>query len=90
MHCDIEAGVLDMPFATTQRTQSKILCVKDARGAVRFLDHGNLPFDTDIVEFHKAAIAERAKKEGRDISYDAVIGDVYALSRGTLISSPAG
>jgi methylaspartate mutase epsilon subunit len=84
----VEAGVLDMPFATTQKTHSKVLGVRDARGAVRYLDHGNLPFTNDIVQFHKEKIAERAKIDGRKIGYDAVIGDIYAPSMGNLISSP--
>ena len=59
------------------------------KGTVRYLNHGNLPFTSDIVEFNKEKIAERAKKEGREISYDAVIGDLYAFSRGYLMSSPS-
>jgi len=85
----IEAGVIDQPFTTNQRMLSKVLSVRDAQGAVRYLDHGNLPFTSDIVEFHKEKIAQRAQKEGREISYDAVIGDIFALSRGCLISSPS-
>ena len=68
---------------------SKILSVRDAHGALRYLDTGNLPFPNDIKEFHKEKIAERARKEGREISYDAVIGDIFALSRGRLISIPS-
>jgi methylaspartate mutase epsilon subunit len=84
----VEAGVLDQPFATTQRTLSKVLCVRDARGAVRYLDHGNLPFTKDIVDFHKDKIEERSRKEGRKIGYDALIGDIFAPSQGSLISKP--
>ena len=85
----IEAGVLDQPFVTTQKTFSKVMGVRDAHGAVRYLDRGNLPFASDIVQFHKEKIAERAKKEGRKASYDAVVGDIFALTRGSLISSPS-
>ena len=59
------------------------------KGTVRYLDHGNLPFTSDIVEFNKEKIAERAKKEGREISYNAVIGDIFAFTRGSLISRPS-
>ena len=84
-----QMGVLDQPFATTQKTLSRVIGVRDAQGAIRYLDHGNLPFTRDIVQFHKEKIAERAKKEGREISYDAVVGDIFALTRGSLISSPS-
>ncbi|MFC1942906.1 methylaspartate mutase subunit E, partial [Chloroflexota bacterium] len=83
----MEAGVLDMTFASTQRTLSKVMAVRDAQGAVRYLDHGNLPFTSDIIEFHKEKIAERAVKEGKPVDYDTIIGDVFALSRGYFISS---
>jgi methylaspartate mutase epsilon subunit len=84
----VEAGVLDQPFAGNQKTLCKVMGVRDAHGAVRYLDHGNLPFTRDIIEYHKEKIAEREKKEGRKISYDAVIGDIFAPSRGQWISRP--
>ena len=82
------AGILDQPFATTQRTLSRVLAIRDAQGAVRYLNHGNLPFTSDIVDFQKEKIVARSKKEGREISYEAVIGDIYALSRGMLMLNP--
>ena len=83
-----EAGVLDQTFATTCRTLRKVLGVRDAQGAIRYLDHGNLPLSKEIINFHKEKIAERSKKEGRKIGYDSLVGDIYAPSRGRLISTP--
>ena len=78
----------DTTFATTQRTLSRVSAIRDAQGAVRYLNHGKLPFTSDIVDFQKEKIVERSKKEGREISYEAVIGDIYALSRGMLMLNP--
>ena len=40
----VESGVLDQPFATTQYVAGRVMGVRDNEGAVRYLDHGNIPF----------------------------------------------
>lgn len=83
-----EAGVLDVPFAPSQYSLNKILPARDNRGAVRLFDVGNLPFTKDIVDFHKGKIDERAKAEGRSASFQMVIDDIYAISKGRLVGRP--
>ncbi|MBI4503970.1 MAG: methylaspartate mutase subunit E [Chloroflexi bacterium] len=78
-----EAGVLDMPFSPSRFNAGKVLPARDRQGAGRYLDCGNVPFDAEVREYHRAKIAERAAAEGRSISYDLVIDDVYALSEAT-------
>lgn len=75
-----EAGVLDLPFSPSRYNANKVLPARDRQGAARYLDCGNLPFDAEIREYHRAKIAERAQAEGRPVSYDLVIDDVRALS----------
>ena len=41
----IQAGVLDIPWAPNQSVAGKVIPVRDASGAVRYLDHANLPFE---------------------------------------------
>jgi methylaspartate mutase epsilon subunit len=60
--------------------------VRDNEGAVRYLDHGNIPFAREIVEFHRERIAEREKVQGRKVDYKTVINDIYAISRGSLVT----
>jgi methylaspartate mutase epsilon subunit len=84
----VEAGVLDQPFAASQRTARRAMGVRDAEGAVRYLSHGNLPFTKEILEFHKEKIAEREKVQGKKIDYDTVVSDIVAMSRGSLLLSP--
>ncbi|WP_286973935.1 methylaspartate mutase subunit E [Acetomicrobium sp. UBA5826] len=80
-----ESGVLDVPFAPSVRNAGKVMPVRDAEGALRYLDAGNLPFDKEILEFHREKIAEREKRENHKVDYNTVIRDVYSVSRGKLV-----
>jgi len=81
----IEAGVLDNPFAANRAAAGKVLGIKDSEGAIRYFNTGNLPFTQDIIEYHKEKIAEREKKQGITCSYDTLVGDLYAVSKGYLV-----
>ncbi len=83
-----EAGVLDDPWSTNKCVAGRTMGVRDAQGAPRWLDHGNLPFTQDIVDFHKEKIAEMEKALGRKVDYDTVVADIWALSQGSLLSEP--
>lgn len=81
----VELGVLDQPYSTSQRVLSKVLGVKDATGAARFYDFGNLPFDDEIKNFHMCKITEREKILGKKIDYDIVVKDLTAVSDGAIL-----
>jgi methylaspartate mutase epsilon subunit len=81
----VESGVLDNPFATSPRVACKVLGVKDSEGAVRYLDIGNLPFTANIIDFHKEKVAERGRRQGRELDYETVISDIFSISRGYLV-----
>ena len=81
----IETGVLDNPFAANRAAAGKVLGIKDSEGAVRYFNTGNLPFSQDILDYHKEKIAEREKKLGRKVSYDTLVDDLYAVSKGYLV-----
>ncbi|QJW45531.1 methylaspartate mutase subunit E [bacterium BFN5] len=82
------AGVLDVPFAPSKYSLNKILPARDNHGAVRLFDTGNLPFTPEIIDFHRTKIEERAKSEGRNPSFQMVIDDIYAISKGRLVGRP--
>ena len=84
----VEAGVLDVPFAPCRANAGLMLPCRDNEGAVRILNMGNLPFNQDLKDFHAAKIAERAKAERRDASFQMVIDDVYAIGKGRLVGRP--
>jgi len=83
-----EAGVIDIPFAPSKFSLNKILPARDNNGAVRLFDVGNLPLTADLVAFHQDKMAERAKAEGRAPSFQMVIDDIYAISKGNLVGRP--
>ena len=81
----IAAGVLDNPFAANRAAAGKVLGVKDSEGAIRYFETGNLPFTQEIIDYHKEKMAERERKQGIKISYDTLVDDLYAMSKGYLV-----
>ena len=84
-----EAGVMDIPFAPATCNAGTLMPVRDNHGAVRVLDHGATPLPDDVMDFHHETLAERAKAEGREVSFQMVIDDINAISQGKLIGRPA-
>jgi methylaspartate mutase epsilon subunit len=83
-----EAGVLDVPFAPSRFNAGKVLPARDNEGAVRFFDTGSLPLTEELKEFHRQKMKSRAKYEKREPSFQMVIDDVYAISKGRLVGRP--
>ena len=81
----VKAGVLDNPFATNPASPCKVMGIKDKEGALRYLNHGNLPFPKEVVEFHKGKIAEREKARGKKLDYETLVADLLAVSKGVLV-----
>jgi glutamate mutase epsilon subunit len=42
----------------------------------------------EIKDFHKQKLDERAKAEGRPITFQMTVDDIYAVSQGQLIGRP--
>lgn len=83
-----ETGVMDIPFAPSKYNAGKILPARDNNGAVRYLEFGNIPMSKEIKDFNRGLLEERAKTEGRDVSFQMVIDDIYAVGKGTLVGRP--
>lgn len=83
-----EAGVLDIPFAPSKYNAGKMLPARDNNGAIRYLEFGNIPMTKEIKGFNKQLLEERAKFEGREVSFQMVIDDIYAVGKGTLVGRP--
>ncbi|MCF7940261.1 MAG: methylaspartate mutase subunit E [Spirochaetia bacterium] len=83
-----EAGVIDVPFAPAVCNAGKVLPVRDNDGAVRLFDTGSMPLSSDILAYHRDKIAHRAKQEKREASFQMVIDDIYAISKGRLVGRP--
>lgn len=83
-----EAGIIDIPFAPSRFNMGKALPARDNNGAIRLLDIGNIPFTKDIIDYHKDKLSLRGKEEGRDVNFNMVVDDVYAIGLGTLVGRP--
>ena len=84
----VQAGVLDIPFSPSRFNAGKMLPARDNNGAIRILEMGNLPFTKELKDFHREKIEERASAEKRKASFQMVIDDVYAISKGRLVGRP--
>jgi methylaspartate mutase epsilon subunit len=82
------AGVLDIPFAPAACNAGKMLPVRDNQGAVRIFDAGLIPLPDDILAYHREKINERAQYEKRPASFQMVVDDIYAISKGKLVGRP--
>ncbi|AGB41588.1 methylaspartate mutase, E subunit [Halobacteroides halobius DSM 5150] len=83
-----QAGVLDIPFAPSKYNAGNLLPARDDNGAVRYLNHGNLPFSDEVVEFNKQKLEARGEEEAREPSFQMVIDDIYAIGKGMLVGRP--
>lgn len=86
----VESGALDVPFAPCRANAGLMLPARDNTGAVRILNVGNLPFTKELKDFHKEKLEERARFEKRQVSFQMVIDDVYAIGKGKLVGRPRG
>lgn len=82
------AGIIDVPFAPSIYNHGKMLPIRDNQGAIRIFEYGNVPLSEDVKIFHKEKIAERARTENRTPSFQMVIDDIYAISKGHLVGRP--
>lgn len=80
-----ESGALDSLLAPWRGLRNDIMIVRDGTGAMRYLDHGNLPLSEEVVEYHRERIDERAEREGREPSYQMLVDDVEAPAEGGLL-----
>jgi len=83
-----QSGVIDVPFAPSRYNAGKMLPARDNDGAVRILEVGAVPLSKELLDFHRGKLEERATLERRKASFQMVIDDVYAVSKGQLVGRP--
>lgn len=71
----LESGVLDIPFSPNVHVRGEVLPVRDANGAVRYLDAGGLA----VPEEARRMVANRLAARGPDLGYQDVIADLDFL-----------
>lgn len=85
-----EEGIIDIPFGPSKYNHGKMMPARDNNGAVRYLMTGNIPFTKDLIDFNKEKLADRAKFEDREISFQMTVDDIFAVGKGKLIGRPEG
>jgi len=83
-----EMGIIDVPFAPSKHNMNRILPARDNEGFVRILEFGSIGMSEEIKAFHLSKLQERAKTEGRELSFQMTVDDIYAVSDGKLIGRP--
>lgn len=83
-----EAGVIDVPFGPSDYNAGKMLPARDNKGFIRYLEPGNIPLSKDLIDFNKGRFTERAEFEDREVSFQMVVDDIFAVSRGKLVGRP--
>jgi methylaspartate mutase epsilon subunit len=83
-----EAGVLDVAFAPSVQCRGKILPMRDNEGYIRLFNHAGIPFDNDLAAYHRERLEQRAKFEKRNICFQMITDDIYAISKGQLVGRP--
>lgn len=84
----VEAGALDVPFAPAVCNHGKILPMRDNNGYIRIFNKGNMALSDEIMAYHREKLEERAKVEGRNVCFQMVTDDIYAISKGALVGRP--
>ncbi len=77
----LQAGILDIPWAPNRHVAGKVIPVRDASGAVRYLDHANLPLPQEVLEYNRGKIRERERRGGQKVDYEAAIHDITEVSK---------
>jgi methylaspartate mutase epsilon subunit len=80
----VDAGVIDSSFSPNKQVKDKVIGVKDVKGAIRWVEFGNLPFPEEVKKFHREKVAEREKADGTKADYEMTVRDFWAFSKGRL------
>lgn len=83
-----ESGVLDVPFAPSKYNMGVMMPARDNKGAIRYFNFGNVPLSDELKNFNSMKLQERGNFEGRDVSFQMTIDDIFAVGKGILIGRP--
>lgn len=76
----VEYGWVDTMLTPWKYNHGKVVVMRDAERAVRYLDPGNLPLPKEVLEYHRAKIAEREAREGVPANLETVVKDLQFAS----------
>ncbi len=77
----VEAGVIDVPWSPSRFNAGKAFPGRDRFGAVRYLAHGNIPLPAEVLDYHRAKLADYAGGSASGLVSERLLGDLTAVSR---------
>ena len=77
----LQAGILDIPWAPNEHCAGRVIPVRDASGAVRYLDPAGLPLPAEVLSYHREMLKRREEKERHRVDYEAAIQDIMEVSK---------
>jgi methylaspartate mutase epsilon subunit len=76
-----QAGIIDVPWAPNKNVKGKVIPVRDAQGAIRYLEFGELPFSKEIKQYHREKLQQRERKENKKLDYETAMFDITEISQ---------
>lgn len=83
-----EKGVLDIPFSPSIYNKNSLLTAKDRDGAIRFVNPELLPFDNDIIDFHKEQVHQRMTAERSHRVFELLEKDLTRILKNDYLRWP--
>jgi methylaspartate mutase epsilon subunit len=77
----VEAGWADTMLTPWKHNKGRVMVMRDAEGAVRYWNPGDLPLPDEVREYHREKLAGREKKEGRPLDFGMLVSDLQFASR---------
>lgn len=74
----LASGELDIPFSPNVNVRGSVLPIRDAAGAVRFLDYGALPIPSEARDMERERLAAR-RADTASLGYQDVVDDLEFL-----------
>jgi methylaspartate mutase epsilon subunit len=80
-----DGGFMDTPLSSNVNIKSRVLGVRDMKGACRYLDMGNLPLPEEAKAYNREKLAEREKAEGKKLDYHTVVQEFWSFANARLL-----
>jgi methylaspartate mutase epsilon subunit len=77
----LQAGVLDIPWAPNEHCAGRVIPVRDASGAVRYLEPAGLPLPAEVLAYHRDMLKKREEKDRNRVDFEAAIQDIMEVSK---------
>ena len=77
----VDAGFVATMISPWRYNKGNVRVARDANGAMRYLDSGDIPLPPEVKEYHREKLAEREKKDGCPVDFSVVVADLQFASR---------